>query len=100
MTPILIDKKCNEVSAGANFSLFILDDHHIYSCGAEKGIGNGKIGDIFKPTIIKELETIPISCISAGYMHSACTDQMGKLYSWGDNSVYQLGHSEEKKLVL
>jgi len=90
----LDDKTIIEISAGGNHSLVLDVGGDVYSFGynddGQLGRGNNhNINDPKKIQIPASAKTIV--AISAGSYHSLVLDNMGNVYSFGDNSAGQLG---------
>ncbi|XP_037686165.1 probable E3 ubiquitin-protein ligase HERC6 isoform X2 [Choloepus didactylus] len=55
--------------------------------------GNNVPEQIYKPRSIGALKNLDVIYISCGYEHTAVLTQVGKVFTFGDNSSGQLGHS-------
>ncbi|XP_066137078.1 probable E3 ubiquitin-protein ligase HERC6 isoform X2 [Saccopteryx bilineata] len=55
--------------------------------------GNNVPVQSYKPRSVGELKRLDVIYISCGYEHTAVLTQNGKVYTFGDNSCGQLGHS-------
>jgi alpha-tubulin suppressor-like RCC1 family protein len=82
------------ISAGGHYSLLITDSGVLLSCGTSKVSGHNENFSRF--TQIPNLENVEF--IDAGQIHAACVSQ-GKVYTWGNNSWGQLGHSNLKNSI-
>jgi alpha-tubulin suppressor-like RCC1 family protein len=45
----------------------------------------------FTPRLIKELEGIKVTNVAAGLLHSACTDENGSAFMFGEKSINKMG---------
>ena len=78
-------------SEGHWFTLFLLSDGSVYSCGDNEAFKLGLGKDNWfqdNPTKIPGLSNI--QKISAGYAHSLALDKKGHVYVWGANEYGQL----------
>ncbi|MDD4681761.1 MAG: hypothetical protein PHQ55_01150 [Eubacteriales bacterium] len=90
----IVDGGASSIAAGGHFSLYLNDDGEVYSWGdnskGQLGIGTTENQDV--PVLIDGIaDTIRIE---AGYEYAFAlvqTEAGHKLYSWGDNSLGQLG---------
>ncbi|XP_057584376.1 probable E3 ubiquitin-protein ligase HERC6 [Hippopotamus amphibius kiboko] len=73
-------------------------------CGTSFGWGSNSAGQLalggddvpgqsYKPLSVGSLKTLSVTYISCGYEHTAVLTQDGKVFTFGDNSCGQLGHS-------
>ena len=86
---------CN-VNFGKFHTLFLDKAGFVYACGYGKGgrLGLGHEQTLLEPTIIPELrDIIKISCSND---HSLALSSDGKIYSWGVNTHFALGHADSK----
>ncbi|XP_054447552.1 LOW QUALITY PROTEIN: probable E3 ubiquitin-protein ligase HERC6 [Pteronotus mesoamericanus] len=76
--------------------------------GTSFGWGNNNAGQLalrghnvpvqsYKPRSVSELKSLDVIYISCGYEHTAVLTQDGKVFTFGDNSQGQLGHSPTAK---
>lgn len=100
--PVLINsgalagKVVTQASSGGRFSLVLASDGQLYSWGDNE---LGQLGDgstVRRPApvavdMIGVLAGKTITAISAGGSHVAVLTSEGRVYSWGDNTVGQLG---------
>ena len=61
------------------------------SCGTEKISGHKTILQVFTPV----LNMSNVDTIDAGQVHAACVSN-GRMFTWGNNTWGQLGHSSLK----
>ena len=85
---VKIDDIPIQISCGINFTLLLTENGKVYSWGdnSEHQLGNGKKSNSSKFYLIKSLDGIPISKISAGSHSMAISDQ-GWLMVWGKTSI-------------
>ena len=98
----LNDKNIVNIESGGSHSLALSSEGQVYAWGSNI---HGELGldendenyediEIMKtPILIKNLESIKIKIISCGEIHSLALSENGDIYSWGDCSYGQLGHS-------
>jgi alpha-tubulin suppressor-like RCC1 family protein len=93
----LDNAKITKISAGNLHSLFLDDNHHVYSCGyGDFGVlGHENEYDCNLPTLINKLEGLNIIGISAGANHSLFLDDNCNVYSCGYGGFGELGHGNE-----
>ena len=80
-----------KISAGGHYSLAISPDGQLLSCGTDRNSGIGRPALVFSP--VAGLSSVQF--IDAGQIHAGCIAD-GKLYTWGNNTWGQLGHSQLK----
>jgi RCC1 and BTB domain-containing protein len=89
----LVNKSVNDISCGHLHSIVLLQTGELYAFGfnskGELGVGNNTNQLI--PTLINGLNNEKIIAISCGAYHSLALTESGQLYSWGQDSAYQLG---------
>ncbi|XP_066574189.1 probable E3 ubiquitin-protein ligase HERC6 [Amia ocellicauda] len=82
------------LASGQNHCLAVCGSGQVYSWGqgseGQLGIGGCKKG-LLKPRIIQALGGIQICQVACGNYHSLALSRDGAVYSWGKNSVGQLG---------
>jgi alpha-tubulin suppressor-like RCC1 family protein len=89
-----------EAAAGSHYSLFLLQNGSVSSCGYDWGgrLGLGKFDDswhsIETPQIITGVPAI--KAISAGTSHSLILTVSGEVYSFGSGSLLRLDNSEDQ----
>ncbi|KAK9232901.1 hypothetical protein WN943_023149 [Citrus x changshan-huyou] len=60
----------------------------IYSCNLiSTYFKNQEILCEYTPRLIKELEGVKVKIAAAGFLHSACIDENGRVYIFGDRAV-------------
>ena len=111
--PICISDKENElkgkkiisISAGIFHTVALDEEGKVYTWGHN---GNGQLGDgtteesnvpICISNKENELKGKKIISISAGGVHTVAIDEEGKVYTWGDNAVGQLGDGKANDIV-
>ncbi|BDR54485.1 hypothetical protein KIMH_05960 [Bombiscardovia apis] len=86
-----------KVSAGANHSLAIGSDHHVYAWGSNNAgqLGNGNTSAQDTPIDLTALGKLPttITQVAAGTDYSLAVSSNGHVYAWGFNASGQLGIS-------
>lgn len=92
-------KKVKMVSAGSDFTIFILNDGTIYSSGAND-YGQLSIGNYKKQSQVQEIKNLPkIVNIYSGPYHTFFLSSGGNLYVSGLNNT-QLGLETRKNCIL
>ncbi|PIA28431.1 hypothetical protein AQUCO_06900004v1 [Aquilegia coerulea] len=90
------------VALGSEHSIAITDEGEALSWGAG---GSGRLGhghqssilgflrssSEFTPRLIKTLQGHKVKTVSAGLLHSACIDENGSIFIFGERSLYKLG---------
>ena len=98
----LNDKNIIDIESGGSHNLALSNEGKVYAWGSnfhgELGIdendeNNNDIEMMKTPILLKSLESIKIKIISCGEVHSLALSENGDIYSWGDCSYGQLGHS-------
>ncbi|KAJ0178719.1 hypothetical protein K1T71_005494 [Dendrolimus kikuchii] len=92
------------VDAGEFYSLFLTNNGHLYSCGSNEvgqlgrhtATTEGKI-----PGLVETFKDCTIISIACGLQHSIAIDEWGQSFSWGSDSMGQLGsnlgaHAQDK----
>ena len=111
--PICISDKENElkgkrivdISAGYGHTVAIDEEGKVCTWGDNKGgqLGDGTTTNSVLPICISdkdnELKGKKIISISAGGYHTVAIDKEGKVYTWGDNEVGQLGDGTANDIV-
>lgn len=93
---VLAEKKIIAVSAGGNHALALDVDGLVYAWGYNQAgqLGDGTNVDSNVPFVV-DLAEVPtgrkIVKIAAGPGHSAAIDELGTVYTWGENAQGQLG---------
>ena len=87
-----------KAACGSEHSLTVSEEGEVFAFGSNFNdesrilcgkLGLGECGDQPVPRAIPEL--CNISCVAAGYNHSACVDMFGNLYTFGDGQYGCLG---------
>jgi len=99
------NSRARMVACGENFTMLLTTDGHIWNCGlGSRGqLGHGDHGSRSNLTRIDPLHfgRGKITMIAAGSDHSmAQVAGCGALYTWGENSLGQLGHSIDSDCVV
>jgi alpha-tubulin suppressor-like RCC1 family protein len=94
--PIPLDVKVEQIAAGRSHSVAITQDtHQVYCWGSTL---HGQCGNVVRktpvsPHMVEGLAELSFQKISAAGNHTLALTSGGRLFSWGDNSEGQLGHS-------
>lgn len=104
--------KIEKITAGANHTLAVDSTGRVFSWGADpcgclghgqasgrnyasKDLFNwfaaGRGGEVY-PRVISRLETLKITDVAAGHVHSLALSSDGALFSWGEGRAQQLGY--------
>ncbi|KAK4793214.1 hypothetical protein SAY86_023649 [Trapa natans] len=98
------------VSLGSEHSIAITDEGDALSWG---GGGYGRLGHGHKsrtfgfggsrseytPRLIKDLEGLKVKRVAAGLLHSACMDENGSIFIFGDKTVQKLAFGERTNVT-
>ncbi|KAJ0233881.1 Regulator of chromosome condensation [Hirschfeldia incana] len=90
------------MALGSEHSIAVTDGGEVLSWG---GGGSGRLGhghessffgilkskSEFTPRLIKELEGIKVNNVAAGLLHTACTDENGSAFMFGERSINKMG---------
>jgi alpha-tubulin suppressor-like RCC1 family protein len=81
------------ISAGSRHTLAITAQGAVFSWGwGQVGqLGHCDFQNASSPRRIESLQSVRVTSVSAGGMHSACLDEQHQCYSWGSNTYGQLG---------
>ncbi|XP_076999000.1 putative E3 ubiquitin-protein ligase HERC6 [Tamandua tetradactyla] len=87
-----------QVAAGGDHSFALSLSGTTFGWGSNKAsqlaLSGKKVPEkIYKPRSIGALKNLDVIYISCGYEHTAVLTQDGKVFTFGDNSYGQLGHS-------
>ncbi|KAM0052515.1 putative regulator of chromosome condensation 1/beta-lactamase-inhibitor protein II [Helianthus debilis subsp. tardiflorus] len=91
---------------GSDHSMAVTDKGEVLSWGGgESGrLGHGHKSSLlgflsstseYTPRLIKELEGVKIKSVAAGMLHSACIDENGSVYVFGERAVQKLASRAE-----
>ncbi|GAA0174036.1 guanyl-nucleotide exchange factor [Lithospermum erythrorhizon] len=94
-------------SLGFEHSIAATDNGEVLSwgSGASGRLGHGyapgfwgflKNSSEYRPRLIKSLEGVKIKDVAAGMLHSACIDDNGSVYVFGEKAMDKLGFSQAK----
>ncbi|KAH0451192.1 hypothetical protein IEQ34_018491 [Dendrobium chrysotoxum] len=97
------------VSLGSEHSIAVTDEGNVLSWGSGGAgrLGHGHQSSIlgfsfssseYMPRLIKNLEGRKINKVSAGMLHSACIDEQGSVFTFGEKAADVMGFSEGKKV--
>lgn len=96
LLPVAINKlnKVVAIAAGSYHSLAVTADGRVWSWGnnAEGQLGRAHVNFANAPEHLSHIAHIQFKQVGAGAAHSVALAQNGRLYSWGANSVGQLGN--------
>ncbi|CEF97508.1 Regulator of chromosome condensation, RCC1 [Ostreococcus tauri] len=103
-----LEGKIVDVACGAEHSLALSEDGRVYSWGtsADGVLGHGSetwnegwfyrtAKTVAKPRLLRALSETKVRSIAAGHMHSACVDERGELFTWGQGRFNQLGQTSK-----
>ena len=90
--------KIASLAVGNDFAIFVTNTGLLYSKGTN-GYGELGHGDTVarpKLTLVRYLreqgeKVVEVSC---GFKHSICRTALNKVYTWGNNKSFQLGHGD------
>ena len=90
----------SSAECGAEFSIFISDNHIIMSCGrGDRGAsGHAALEDVLKPKLIEELlsqDTVEVACGQA-HVVAITSGEGGGVFTWGDGKYGCLGNGKEE----
>ena len=93
-TPVQIGSESTWLTLSSSYThgLAIKNDNSLWAWGdgTSGGLGLGATSSVFTPTNLSSQGNVWISC-SAGTYYSMAITASGRLYSWGKNTVGQLG---------
>ena len=98
-------KRIVDISAGGGHTVAIDEEGKAYTWGNNEygQLGDGTTTNSVLPICISdkenELKGKKIVDVSAGYGHTVALDEEGKVYTWGDNAVGQLGDGKANDIV-
>lgn len=92
------------VDAGEFHTLYLTNNGHLYSCGSNEV---GQLGrqivstDGNSPGLVETFKDCIITSVACGNQHSVALDEWGQSFSWGSDSMGQLGsnlgaHAQDK----
>nr|CAD1837538.1 unnamed protein product [Ananas comosus var. bracteatus] len=98
----LVDVTVRMAALGAEHSIVVTDEGNVLSWGAGGAgrLGHGHQSSILgfyvsssecTPRLIKYFDAIKIKRIAAGMLHSACVDEQGIVYIFGERTVKKMG---------
>ncbi|KAG0471269.1 hypothetical protein HPP92_015815 [Vanilla planifolia] len=97
------------VALGSEHSIALTGEGNVLTWGSASAgrLGHGNQSKIFSfsfnsseytPRLIKNLEGIKIKKVAAGMLHSACIDERGSVFIFGEQTVSKMGFSEIKNV--
>ncbi|KAJ0976031.1 hypothetical protein J5N97_017996 [Dioscorea zingiberensis] len=103
----LVGIKVSKVALGSEHSIAITDEGSVLSWGAG---GSGRLGhghqssilgfsmssSEYTPRLIKNFEGTKVKRVAAGMLHSACIDEQGSVFIFGERTINKLGFGEAK----
>jgi alpha-tubulin suppressor-like RCC1 family protein len=88
-----LDAPCLMVACGLYHTCCIVQYYRIYSWGnnthGQLGIGN--FSSTHVPTEIEKLRGEVCNMVACGYDNSMATNEVGKVFGWGNNAYYKMG---------
>ncbi|MQL86305.1 hypothetical protein Taro_018835, partial [Colocasia esculenta] len=99
------------VALGSEHSIALTDDGNVLSWGAGRcgRLGHGPRSGIlgfsgssseYSPRLIKNFEDVKVKRVAAGLLHSACIDEQGSLFLFGEKTTDRLGFGEAKNTSI
>lgn len=87
------NKRVAAIACGKQHSLCLVEGGDVYAfgCCTDGQCGTGKQDAVMIPKFVKGLQGKEVVAVAAGSNFSVCIVAWGAVYSWGDNSVGQLG---------
>ncbi|XP_072939555.1 probable E3 ubiquitin-protein ligase HERC4 isoform X2 [Epargyreus clarus] len=96
------------VAAGEFHTLYLTNVGHLYSCGSNEV---GQLGrhtkdtDGKNPALVETFKGCTLTSIACGIQHSMAVDEWGQPFSWGSDSMGQLGsnlgpHAQDKPKII
>ncbi|CAB1440180.1 unnamed protein product [Pleuronectes platessa] len=106
-TPVLVvalsGVPVTQIAAGASHTLFLTLAGLVYCCGANKSgqLGLNRVDEKgrFNICMVPALRPLGVSFMSCGEAHSAVLTKDGKVYTFGEGTHGQLGHSSSANEV-
>ncbi|XP_062242183.1 probable E3 ubiquitin-protein ligase HERC6 [Platichthys flesus] len=106
-TPVLVvalsGVPVTQIAAGASHTLFLTLADLVYCCGANKSgqLGLNRVDEKgrFNICMVPALRPLGVSFVSCGDAHSAVLTKDGKVYTFGEGTHGQLGHSSSANEV-
>ncbi|KAK1301536.1 Ultraviolet-B receptor UVR8 [Acorus calamus] len=107
----LVGIHVKDIALGSEHSIAITDEGDVLSWGAG---GSGRLGhghqssflgflgssSEFSPRIIKNFDTVKVKKIAAGLLNSACIDEHGSVFIFGEKTTDKLHFGESKNATL
>lgn len=87
--------------AGGSKTLFMVSqDGKVYACGEGTNgrLGTGSSADCPTPKVLADLSMYVVRkvAVNSGGRHAMALTADGKVFSWGDGDMGQLGHGDNK----
>eukprot|EP00873_Tetraselmis_striata_P010062 jgi/Tetstr1/430326/TSEL_020151.t1 len=97
----LTGKHVTQVAAGRHHTLCVTATSQVYAWGRNNHgqLGTGAAAGSGRPRVVEGLWAIPVRQLAAGDAHSAALTCHGFLFTWGRNSVGQLGLPSEPDIA-
>ena len=104
LTPVQVQSlglsRVKALAAGDNFTIVLLADGTVLTCGSNS---NGELGDgtrTNRSTLAPVQSLIPAKAVAAGRRHGLALLSIGGIRAWGDNSEGQLGNGSTTDSLL
>jgi hypothetical protein len=101
LTQYLSDKHIIHICCGFSHSLVLTNSGEVYAWG-ENGfgqVGNGSYSEALVPIKLNHFNNHKVIQISCGFDHSLALTESGRVFSWGDNQLGQLGRNNNNEDV-
>ncbi len=89
-----------DIALGNGYSFYVDTDHILWAIGRNH---LGQLGDgttVNRETPVKIMEGVDKVFASASGYFGACITTNQELYTWGDNSLYQLGRAADSDIIV
>ncbi|KAL3866609.1 hypothetical protein ACJMK2_043893 [Sinanodonta woodiana] len=99
------DRKIQKISSskgsdGHTLALAVTGEVYTWGDGDYGKLGHGNSSTQKYPKLVRSLVGKQVTCISAGYRHSAAVTKDGELYTWGEGDYGRLGHGDSSSKSL